>query len=304
MLSQTLVLFGIALVLTVCFACYLVSYSHVTHESFTAENCDGISVQGRSLLPWNPLFAKADKRKGCYYEMLPDEKECVSGGALTTQHNITQEPGYLIQNCVYADSMMNQGVPDEGVTMYEHCSFGGRSVKKPAGRYNMSEMWLPNDFISAIKVSPGYQVTIYEHMDFQGSSQIFTTDASCLLTTPGGNWNDRISSFVVAKVEASAAAAVEDGGVTMYEHCSFGGRSVKKPAGRYNMSEMGLPNDFISAIKVSPGYQVTIYEHKDFQGSSQIFTTDASCLLTTPGGNWNDRISSFVIEKVEASAAA
>ena len=181
---------------------------------------------------------------------------------------------------------------NQAVTMYEHCSYGQPSVSKPVGRYNMNEMGLGNDKISAIKVKPGYQVTVYEHSNFGGRSQVFNSDsaASCLLSTPGGDWNDRISSYVVENEPV----------VTMFEHCNFVGRSVSKPVGRYNLNEMGIDNDMISSIKVKPGFRVTVYEHSNFSGSNRIFMGDVPCLVSekiNKNKNWNDLISSFVVAR-------
>ena len=83
-------------------------------------------------------------------------------------------------------------------------------------------------------------------------------------------------------------------------HSGTGGATVSKPVGRYDVKEMGLPNDSISSIKVTPGYRVIVYEHGNFGGRSRTFTSDVPCLADVREGNWNwnwnDQISSYVVE--------
>ena len=89
-------------------------------------------------------------------------------------------------------------------------------------------------------------------------------------------------------------------GVTVYEHCWFEGRGVEKPIGKYNINDMGLANDTISSIKIPTGYLVTVYEHANFQGKSQTFSSDVSCLVYNPmrgSTSWNDQISSFIVHE-------
>jgi hypothetical protein len=84
------------------------------------------------------------------------------------------------------------------------------------------------------------------------------------------------------------------GGVsTVYQDCNFGGAAIGLPVGDYNLAAMtsrGIANDWISSLRVTGGYKVTLYENDNFGGASLVVTADNSCLV---GAGWNDRTSSM-----------
>ncbi len=84
---------------------------------------------------------------------------------------------------------------------------------------------------------------------------------------------------------------------TFYENSNYSGWSVALSEGRYDYGTMiskGIKNDQISSIKVADGYKVTLYNDAGFAGSKKTLFTDASGL-----GDFNDKTSAIVIEKVE-----
>ena len=84
---------------------------------------------------------------------------------------------------------------------------------------------------------------------------------------------------------------------TFYENSNYSGWSVALSEGRYDYGTMiskGIKNDQISSIKVADGYKVTLYNDERFAGSKKTLFTDASGL-----GDFNDKTSAIVIEKVE-----
>ena len=84
---------------------------------------------------------------------------------------------------------------------------------------------------------------------------------------------------------------------TFYENSNHSGWSVALSEGRYDYGTMiskGIKNDQISSIKVADGYKVTLYNDAGFAGSKKTLFTDASGL-----GDFNDKTSAIVIEKVE-----
>ena len=84
---------------------------------------------------------------------------------------------------------------------------------------------------------------------------------------------------------------------TFYENSNYSGWSVALSEGRYDYGTMiskGIKNDQISSIKVADGYIVTLYNDAGFAGSKKTLFTDASGL-----GDFNDKTSAIVIEKVE-----
>lgn len=84
---------------------------------------------------------------------------------------------------------------------------------------------------------------------------------------------------------------------TFYENSNYNGWSVALSEGRYDYGTMiskGIKNDQISSVKVADGYKVTLYNDERFAGSKKTLFTDASGL-----GDFNDKTSAIVIEKVE-----
>ena len=84
---------------------------------------------------------------------------------------------------------------------------------------------------------------------------------------------------------------------TFYENSNYSGWSVALSEGRYDYGTMiskGIKNDQISSVKVADGYKVTLYNDERFAGSKKTLFTDASSL-----GDFNDKTSAIVIEKVE-----
>lgn len=87
-------------------------------------------------------------------------------------------------------------------------------------------------------------------------------------------------------------------GATVFEHTKFGGKAVSLPPGRYDLVDLqrlGVPNDWISSLKVAKGHRVQAFEDAGFKGSQIGGTADLADLV--PAG-WNDRISSIIVTKV------
>jgi len=91
------------------------------------------------------------------------------------------------------------GVP--GVSFFEHCNFEGESFHSGVATNGWiggsHGMWW-NDRISAVAVSACYEVTIYEHANFQGKSMTIRDNGAACLVQNG--FNDQLSSYVVKKI--------------------------------------------------------------------------------------------------------
>jgi len=90
---------------------------------------------------------------------------------------------------------------------YQDSNYGGTGKGLPEGNYTTAQMrafCIEDNWISSIKVLPGYKVTVYADDNFGGSSAVFTENS----TYVGGDWNDKISSI---KIEASGVTGL--GGV-------------------------------------------------------------------------------------------
>ena len=81
---------------------------------------------------------------------------------------------------------------------------------------------------------------------------------------------------------------------TIYQHGSFGGNSQSLGVGRYNINKLGIGNDTLSSLKVDPGYKITLYEYRNFEGKSRSFTSNTSGV-----GNFDDLTTSIVVEALD-----
>ena len=106
-------------------------------------------------------------------------------------------------------------------------------------------------------------------------------------------------------VNYSSVRVVPDpNSVTLFQHCTSdpadGFAATIKP-GRYSsMAELGLRDNHLSALRISPGTQVTLYDGENFTGNSITLTATTGC-LNAPTQNFNDLTSSLVVERTPPS---
>ncbi len=121
-----------------------------------------------------------------------------------------------------------------------------------------------------------------------GNGALDTVWTSYVLTAETGNNSGSTDSPIVSTPSGD--------GVTMYTDSDFGGSAVTFGIGEYNMNEMqsaGISNDAISSIKVPLGYKLTVFKDIDFGGDNKVYSADVSYM----GNDWNDQITSFVVEE-------
>lgn len=107
----------------------------------------------------------------------------------------------------------------------------------------------------------------------------------------------------VAPVTPVAPTTVKNdpnGGVTIFEHINFGGKKCTFGVGSYDITGTEY-NDIISSIKVLSGWKVTLYEHWKYTGAKVEVTSDVNALNTL---KFNDKMSSFVVERVSSSVSS
>ncbi|MCA1292782.1 sugar-binding protein [Paenibacillus sp. alder61] len=83
-------------------------------------------------------------------------------------------------------------------------------------------------------------------------------------------------------------------GVTFYADINYGGKAVTVGTGNYTLSQLnakGIPNDWMSSLKVPNGWTVEVYENDNFGGTKWTFTSDSSWV----GNAINDKMSSVKI---------
>ncbi|MEN6464085.1 MAG: beta/gamma crystallin-related protein, partial [Syntrophaceae bacterium] len=151
------------------------------------------------------------------------------------------------------------------------------------GRYDLDRIGLPNDCISSLRVPAGLKVTLFQDAGFSGNSITFTDSASFV-----GSFDDKTSSIVIERVGDEPA-------VDIYEYVNYQGMHKQLGIGRYNIGEIGLPNDSLSSLRVGPGLKVNLFENGDFTGSSVSYVHDTSSI-----GSFNNKTSSIVVEAVQS----
>ncbi|MDE1463345.1 beta/gamma crystallin-related protein [Spartinivicinus poritis] len=192
------------------------------------------------------------------------------------------------------------------VTLFRHCDFQGNYANLKRGKYNLAKLnryGILNDDVSSLYVPYGYQVTLYEHDNFQGRAITLTGNDRCLVNN---GFNDKVSSLIISKVRHAPQPQqpyrpYNPNLVTAYQHCKFKGyRSSLRP-GYYNLQQLrqlGIKNDDISSFSVPRGYEVTLYEHDNFKGRSITLQSSDKCLVNN---GFNDKLSSLVVRKVSYS---
>jgi Secretion system C-terminal sorting domain/Metallo-peptidase family M12B Reprolysin-like len=97
-------------------------------------------------------------------------------------------------------------------------------------------------------------------------------------------------------------AGVATGTATVYQHCAYGGYAITLPVGDYNLGQLqakGLVNDDMSSLKIQSGYEIVVYQHDGFGGTSLTFTADDNCLIDN---GFNDFVSSIRVRARRASS--
>jgi hypothetical protein len=99
----------------------------------------------------------------------------------------------------------------------------------------------------------------------------------------------------VAEWEIFGSPVSGGGEVTVYQHINYGGTSGTFAVGSYTTAQMqakGIPDNWVSSVRVTNGYQVTFYDNDNFGGATLVKTADDATLVDD---SWNDRASSMVV---------
>lgn len=155
---------------------------------------------------------------------------------------------------------------------YEHINYGGR--RAPIFGNNSWIGNCQNDKYSSVKLLPGYNVRMYQHIGYGGCSYVCTGDMPDFTRI---GWNDIVSSYRVCKIIGY-----------FYEHVNYQGR--RAPVYDDNAWVGYCQNDKYSSVKVFHGYHIRMYEHSCYRGRSYLCRGDIPnfCCL-----GWNDIVSSY-----------
>jgi len=192
-------------------------------------------------------------------------------------------------------------VASTGVTIYEECSYKGRSATLGVGEYTNAELnkrGIRNNSISALQVAEGYQAELYINDFHRGASGSLATNNPCLV----GEYNDSITSIIVSKT-IDANTARSEPVATLYAHCNYRGGSVELPAGRHDaraLQAAQVKENTVSSIKLSPGYRAIVYSGPSFDAKRVVLSGDDDCL---DNDDMNEQLSSIVIQSIAQSSS-
>ena len=98
--------------------------------------------------------------------------------------------------------------------------------------------------------------------------------------------------------DGNAGVSAYSGGLTLFEHADFGGRTKVFKEGEHPDLRSSSLHDGASALQVSPGYKVVVCEDINFAGSCDTFTSAQNRLDRCCTGVGNDTISSARITRI------
>ncbi len=127
-------------------------------------------------------------------------------------------------------------------------------------------------------------LTSFESYNYPG--EYLRHQNSLLVKTP--------SSSDLDKQDATFRPLIQSTGVTFYQGAGYRGTAVTLDVGSYTLSQLnaaGIPNDWMSALKVPDGYTVEVYQNDNFAGSHWTYTTGIAYV----GADCNDKMSSVKI---------
>ncbi len=148
-------------------------------------------------------------------------------------------PGFNIDNNAFPARMLvdyvrvyqKTNAPTGPVRLFQHCDYDGYSASLSVGSYTLGQLQalgVSDNDISSVQVKEGYQIRLYEHPDFTGTTLIKTSDDDCLVND---GFNDKVSAVVVSEVTSSWSTLIEAENTvtqsgTQTESCSEGGLNV------------------------------------------------------------------------------
>jgi hypothetical protein len=172
------------------------------------------------------------------------------------------------------------------VTVYTNSSFTGTAQDFTVGEHNLEALNVPggvgNDSIDSLRVAPGYKVTLYSDRDFSGNTEVITNNR------PGISLYNNVSSLRVEQLPEHLP-------VVLYADAEWNGASKEFGLGDYDWDDLGIGNDTLTSLRITPGYQVTLYWDAGYGGSSVVLTQD---IVNLKSINFNDRTSSFKVQAI------
>jgi len=190
--------------------------------------------------------------------------------------DLSEQQKILIkQNKAIIDHIKRKGYP---IVIYTDIDFMGTKKFLNIGTFSLTSLGLSDKSIQSIRVAPGFQITLFENSNFSGKSILINDDISDLSKI---SFDNLTSSIKIERINPQ---------VIIYTDVNYTGINQILLEGSYDVNNMGVPNDSIRSVKVSPGYRVLLYEDANFQGKKLTLERDSP--------NLNATTSSLKVEKI------
>jgi hypothetical protein len=179
------------------------------------------------------------------------------------------------------------------VVVFLDAGYAGKCAKLKIGAYPAPALFkMPDNSITSFKVGSAVRVVLFEHRDFGGFSAAYANDIPNLYYEPIAN--DTVSSIRV-EMRPTTGCKVRGNEIAVFEHEGFQGQCIIHNVGNFsNALEIGLPDNFISSVKVGNLLRLVLYRNVSFTGITDIYNADDAALYYDTIGN--DTVSSMRVE--------
>jgi hypothetical protein len=127
---------------------------------------------------------------------------------------------------------------------YKSSDYSGPSKSLPEGRYGDVDMWVPDGDVDSFWVKPGYRIVVYSRPGFTGTTM--TLRAKLRRINRGLKRSFLTGSLVVERKR--------DPVVTLYAETEYRGKSVALGEGRYDLRDLGFPDNRLGSLKITRPY--------------------------------------------------
>ena len=254
---------------------------------------------GLRLYQWAKDYGAQNLTTGLYYEGVgcSSEIDYVQLGydtapmlqAITIMYEVTGNEIYLTEAHKIAHNMISRFVNGKTHALKQTGKWGGHDMTNALVylyEVDSNPYWLN---VAACYVE-------YAYNNCKADSGLFRTSWD---DTSGDGSTDIIDNASPARafwtMARSYGGSIHEGPVSLYKDCDYGGYAVFLECGEYDMDDLqyyGIGNDSLSSMKIADGYHVRLYNDSGFGGSSQLFSSNASCLSNN---GWDNKASSLII---------
>jgi len=179
------------------------------------------------------------------------------------------------------------------VAVFFDADYAGKCAKLKIGAYPTAVLFkMPDNSITSFKVGSSVRAVLFRDKDFGGFSAAYDYDIYNLYYEPIAN--DTVSSIRV-EMRPSTGCTVRGNEIAVFQHENFEGECIIHNVGNFsNALEIGLPDNYISSVKVGNLLRLVLYRNEGFGGVTDIYNADDAAIYYDTIGN--DTVSSMRVE--------